>query len=196
MSCNSCHADGHTNGLLNDNLSDGSFGAPKRVLSLLGHSKTAPFAWSGTATTLHEQIKNSLTQTMQADDTPTEEQITALAAYIETLEAPPSIDEARGIQDQKAVDRGRSLFTKLECANCHAAPAYTTPDTYDVGIHDKQGNRKFNPPSLIGVGQRGPYFHDNTAASLDDVFLKHKHQLNRDLEPSELTDLLTFLRSL
>ena len=26
MSCNSCHTNGHTNGMLNDNFSDGSFG--------------------------------------------------------------------------------------------------------------------------------------------------------------------------
>src|SRR5262249_8233963 len=28
MSCHSCHTDGHSNGLLNDNLGDGSFDAP------------------------------------------------------------------------------------------------------------------------------------------------------------------------
>ncbi len=196
MSCNSCHADGHTNGLLNDNLSDGSFGAPKRVLSLLGHSNTAPFAWSGSAPTLKEQINNSLTKTMQADEPPTDEQVAALAAYVETLEAPPSIDTVRGVLNQKSVERGRALFNKLECANCHAAPTYTTPDTYDVGLDDKQGNRKFNPPSLIGVGQRGPYFHDSRATSLEAVFSEYKHQLGKELEPSELGELISFLRSL
>src|SRR5262249_25769365 len=45
MSCNSCHTDGHTNGLLVDTLGDGSFGTPKRVLSLLGVRDTAPYAW-------------------------------------------------------------------------------------------------------------------------------------------------------
>ena len=47
MSCHSCHPDGHTNGLLNDNLGDGNFGAPKRVLSLLGVGQTGPWAWNG-----------------------------------------------------------------------------------------------------------------------------------------------------
>ena len=32
MSCHSCHVDGHTSGFLNDNFSDQSFGAPKRIL--------------------------------------------------------------------------------------------------------------------------------------------------------------------
>src|SRR2546429_167098 len=48
FSCHSCHTDGHSNGLLNDNLGDGSFGAPKRVLSLLGVRDTGPWAWNGT----------------------------------------------------------------------------------------------------------------------------------------------------
>jgi hypothetical protein len=47
FSCNSCHPNGHTNGRLNDNFSDGSFGTPKRVLSLLGVKDTGPWAWNG-----------------------------------------------------------------------------------------------------------------------------------------------------
>lgn len=196
MSCHSCHPDGHTNGLLNDNFSDASFGAPKRVLSLLGRAHTEPFAWTGTAETLTAQIHKSLSHTMQADEPPTEEQLTALVAYVETLTPPPSIDQVRGVQDKKSVERGHQLFGTLECINCHKPPMFTTPDTYDVGIHDKLGKNKFNPPSLLGVGQRGPYFHDNRAASLEDVFHKYKHQLGRDLSAAELADLLSFLRSL
>lgn len=196
MSCHSCHTDGHTNGLLNDNFSDASFGAPKRVLSLLGRADTEPFAWAGTAETLKSQIHKSLTNTMQGDEPPTEEQLTALVAYVESLAPPPPIDLMRGVQDPEAVERGRELFTSMQCVSCHKPPVYTTPDTYDVGIDDKQGNRKFNPPTLLGVGQRGPYFHDNRAASLEDVFLKHQHQLERDLSADELKDLLSFLRSL
>ncbi|MDA1054717.1 MAG: hypothetical protein O3C40_30185 [Planctomycetota bacterium] len=196
MSCHSCHTDGHTNGLLNDNFSDASFGAPKRVLSLLGRRHTEPFAWAGTADTLEAQIHKSMTHTMQGDDPPTAEQLTALAAFVETLAPPPSIDQARGTQDRAAVDRGRELFGNLQCTNCHAPPVFTTPDTYDVGIDDKLGKRKFNPPTLLGVGQRGPYFHDNRATTLEEVFLKHKHQLDHELSADQLKDLLSFLRSL
>ena len=196
MSCHSCHTNGHTNGLLNDNFSDASFGAPKRVLSLLGSANTEPFAWDGTAESLKAQIHKSLSHTMQSDEAPTDEQLTALAAYVETLAPPPSIDQARGTQTLAAVQRGRELFDTLQCNSCHKPPVYTTPETFDVGIYDKQGNREFNPPKLLGVGQRGPYFHDNRAASLKEVFAKHKHQLGRDLSAKELDDLLSFLRSL
>jgi cytochrome c peroxidase len=163
---------------------------------LLGRANTEPFAWAGTAETLEAQVHKSLSHTMQADDPPTDEQLTALAAYVETLAPPPSIDLMRGVQDAQAVSRGGELFGSLRCVNCHEPPVYTTPDTYDVGIDDKLGKNRFNPPTLLGVGQRGPYFHDNRAATLEDVFLEHKHQLERDLTGAELKDLQSFLRSL
>lgn len=196
MSCHSCHTDGHTNGLLNDNFADASFGAPKQVLSTMGRSGTAPFGWLATAEDLAAQIRRSVTNTMQTDLDVTEEQIGALVAYVESLPSPPSIDAVRGTADSKAIRRGERVFTAFECSGCHAAPTYTTPATYDVGLKDKLGQDHFNPPSLRGVGQRGPYFHDNRAESLTDVLVKHQHQLSRPLEADELNDLLAFLRSL
>lgn len=196
MSCHSCHTDGHTNGQLNDNFSDGSFGAPKRVLSLLASAPTAPFAWDGGANDLKTQIRKSLSQTMQIEQPPQEQVIVDLAAFVESLPPPPSLNVARGDADADAIERGRALFAELNCSKCHAPPLYTTPATYDVGIHDKQGNKRFNPPSLIGVGQRGPYFHDSRAEDLVDVFQEHGHQIEGGLSDGQLADLTAFLRSL
>ncbi|MEQ8788277.1 MAG: cytochrome c peroxidase [Pirellulaceae bacterium] len=196
MSCNSCHTDGHTNGLLSDNLSDKSFGAPKRVLSLLGRAGTEPFAWNGSSADYGEQIRKSISLTMQGDETPADRNVEALAAFLATLEPPPSIDDARGTRDEKAVRRGQAVFKAQNCNRCHQAPNYTSPELYDVGLTDKEGNKEFNPPTLRGVGQRGPYFHDASAASLRDVFEIHGHQLQSDLSDRQLSDLLAFLRSL
>jgi DNA-binding beta-propeller fold protein YncE len=196
MSCNSCHTDGHTNGLLSDNLSDKSFGAPKRVLSLLGRAGTEPFAWNGSSASYSEQIRKSISLTMQGDETPPDRDVEALAAFLATLQPPPSIDDARGTRDDKAVARGQAVFKSQKCNRCHQQPSYTSPGLYDVGLIDKQGNRTFNPPTLRGVGQRGPYFHDAGAAALRDVFEIHGHQLQDDLTEEQLEDLLAFLRSL
>ena len=195
MSCHSCHSDGHTNGQKNDNFSDKTFGAPKRVLSLMATTDSAPFGWRGTAETLEAQIETSITQTMQGSP-PSNDQVTALAAYLNTLAPPPSIDVARQSIDRPAIERGKTLFGTLKCASCHAPPSYTTPKLYDVGLKDELEQSTFNPPSLLGVGQRGPYFHDGRAKSLNDVFELHGHQLPRDLSTTELHDLVQFLRSL
>jgi YVTN family beta-propeller protein len=196
MSCHSCHTDGHSNGMLNDNLSDGSFGAPKRVLSLLGAADTAPYAWNGQVTDLPAQIRGSILKTMQRSEPPPEEDVQALAAFLRTLAPPPSLDHLRGTADPAAIARGQQVFHHQKCDRCHAPPSYTTAQAFDVGLEDSQGNRRFNPPSLRGVGQRGPYFHDNRAATLEEVFQVHRHQIASELETRELADLIAFLRSL
>jgi len=215
MSCHSCHTDGHSNGLVNDNLGDGSFGAPKRVLSLLGVGRTAPWAWNGEIDQLEAQIKKSVTTTMRGKP-PSDEQVQALAAFLRTLTpAPPAQpenfdDDAPGGGDRSerrvsraergppaaAIERGRSIFAARRCDRCHTPPEYTSADVYDVGLKDEAGNTKFNPPSLRGVSQRDRLFHDNRAGSLEEVLSKYEHQIGADLSQQELADLVTFLKSL
>ena len=88
MSCHSCHTDGHTNNLLSDTLGDGSYGAPKRVPSLLGVAATGPWTWTGSIPRLEDQIRKSIVTTMHGTK-PTDEQVADLAAYLSSL-APPS----------------------------------------------------------------------------------------------------------
>ncbi|MFL5244752.1 MAG: cytochrome c peroxidase [Gemmataceae bacterium] len=195
LSCHSCHTDGHTNGLLNDNLSDGTFGTPKRVLTLLGVKDTAPWAWNGSVNDLKDQIRNSITLTMRGAK-PTDEQVKDLEAYLQTLAPPPPVKRAGDGADQDSFKRGHEVFNQRGCAACHPPPIYTSKKGYDVGLTDQSGHATFNPPSLRGVSQGGPYFHDNSASSLEDVFVRHRHQLKTDLSKQERADLLDFLRSL
>ncbi len=197
FSCHSCHTDGHTNGLLADTLSDGSYGTPKRVLSLRGVRDTGPWAWNGTMTTLDAQVSKSVTTTMHGRE-PTAEQVEALTAFLHTLAPAPPVGagDGTGDTDAAAVRRGREVFDRQACATCHVPPAYTSAKSYDVGLEDEAGERRFNPPSLRGVSQGGPYFHDGRAATLEDVFARHRHQLKGELPAGELKDLLAFLRAL
>ncbi len=191
FSCQSCHVDGHTNGLLNDNLTDGAFGSPKRVLTLRGIADTSPYAWTGRFTTLADQIRHSARSTMQGDPL-ADDEVNDIAAYLRTLPPPPGI----GSSDKAAAQRGATLFDRLECARCHARPTLTSDRIADVKLKDEKGLTKFNPPSLRGVSQNGPYFHDGRAASLDEVFGKFKHQLDRDLTANEVLDLVEYLNGL
>ena len=191
MSCHSCHPDGHSNGLLNDNLGDGSFGAPKRVLPLMGVGRTGPWGWNGGVADLETQIKKSIETTMRGKE-PSDDQVRALAAFLQSLPAPPRVAPL----DQDAVARGKSVFESHRCSRCHAPPEYTSPAAYDVGLQDELGNSNFNPPSLRGVRHCDRLFHDNRASSLEEVFQRFKHQLNGDLSSADLADLMAFLRSL
>jgi YVTN family beta-propeller protein len=196
MSCHSCHSDGHTSGQLNDNLSDGSFGAPKRVLSLLGAADTGPWAWNGQLESLDEQVQNSITKTMQGA-APDENDVAAIVAYLKSLPPPPppppTLTDAAELA---GIESGRELFHALDCQRCHTPPTYTSPLAYDVGLRDEAGNNRFNPPSLRGAAHRDVFFHDARATSLADVIIEHKHQLKRELTTTETDALLQFLRSL
>ena len=98
--------------------------------------------------------------------------------------------------DQEAYKRGGKIFARHKCATCHTPPLYTSAKTYDIGLRDEAGEKNFNPPSLRGLSQAGPYFHDNRAQTLEEVFTRHRHQLSAPLSSQELSDLLHFLGSL
>lgn len=192
MSCRSCHADGRGNGLSVDTLSDGGFGAPKRVPSLLGVGSTAPWTWLGTIDRLEDQVRKSVETTMRGKP-PTAEQVDDLTAYLRSL-PPPRPTLAEGAEE--SIERGRTLFKTRRCAECHAPPGYTSEGTFDVGLVDEVGHRKFNPPSLRGVGDRAPYLHDGRAATLPDVFLRHRHPKESGWSHNEVEDLSAFLKTL
>lgn len=196
-SCNTCHTDGHTCGLKNDNFSDGSFGTPKRILTLLGAGQTGPWAWNASNAQLEGQVHKSIVSTMQGKPGNASEQtVDAIAAYVRALKPPPSLALARGEIQPGDVERGRRVFERLDCVHCHKPPAYTSDQTYDVGLSDEAGMKRFNPPSLLGVSQLPALFHDNRASTLRDVFLRFKHPDGQAIPESQLDDLLAFLRSL
>lgn len=196
FSCNTCHTDGHTCGLLNDNFSDGSYGTPKRIPPLGGCADTAPYAWNGSNGTLEEQIRHSITLTMDGKpESASDRNVADIAAFLRTLEPAPSLALARGRIDENAVARGAIAFEQWNCDHCHEPPTYTTPRMYDVGHPDEMGQRKWNPPSLRGVSQLPALFHDNSAASLRDVLYYFKHPHGQDLS-GQVDDLVAFLESL
>jgi cytochrome c peroxidase len=198
FSCHSCHTDGHTCGLLNDNFGDNSIGAPKRIPSLLGTRDTGPWAWNGSQPTLARQIEKSLRQTMHAAETHTidPEQVRALDAYLQSLPPAPALRDVRRQLDPTATERGRKLFATLDCVACHRPPVYTSPAVYDVGLHDERGATEFNPPSLRGVSQRPALLHDNRCRSLAELLQVHPDARGTRLAADDQRDLITFLESL
>ncbi|MGZ0171204.1 MAG: cytochrome c peroxidase [Planctomycetales bacterium] len=195
FSCHSCHVDGHSNGGRSDTFGDDTEGAPKRVLSLLGVGETGPWGWNGKKTTLPIQIHQSAASTMRGKGL-SDKSATDLAAFLKTLQPPPPYEPATTSADRALIKDGRQLFESLSCTDCHTGTTLTSPDVYDVGLVDERGLRKFNPPTLRGVGYRENLFHDKRASSLEEVFTKHNHQLDHKLSDTELKSLLRYLRSL
>jgi cytochrome c peroxidase len=197
MSCSSCHIDGYSPDLLADTLGDGRHESPKRIPSLFHVYETGPWSWAGNKPSLDHQIRQTLVTTMHHDENPREalgsvDSITQdLVAYMSSLKVP-----TRSKSTDADIEHGRVLFERQKCSQCHSPEHhFTTPETYDVGVSDEQGTRKFNPPSLLGLKHRRAYFHDARFKSLDDLLKNHPDEKNA-LNETELDQLKAFLLSL
>ncbi|HRE26395.1 MAG TPA: hypothetical protein PK954_07155, partial [Anaerolineales bacterium] len=62
---------------------------------------------------------------------------------------------------------------------------------------DEADKYVFKVPSLRNIGQTGPYLHDGSIPTLEDmVRIMVRHQLGKELEDNEINDMVLFLRSL
>jgi len=195
FSCHTCHPDGHTASATFDTLNDDSFGTQKLAPTLRNVTKTGPWTWHGWQKDLGAAVEKSFTDTMYGPE-PTKEEVRAVVAFLGTLHHPrlPKND------DDPTIARGETVFKEAGCVRCHQPPLYTSPQGYDVKL-DAGGSsyKNFNPPSLVGLSQRGPYLHDGRAKTLDDVleqFHTPRHIGGPTLTEDERRDLLTFLRAL
>jgi DNA-binding beta-propeller fold protein YncE len=194
-SCNSCHTEGHTNGSKFDTQNDGSFGKPKKVLSLRGVTQTSPWTWHGWQKSLDSAISESFVHSMQGNE-PTKDEVAATRAYLETL------TWRKGTPSDAASVRGEKVFKAKNCGSCHdPAKNFSTDSIVQAGLEKVDDFYKgYNPPTLRGVGTRAPYLHDGRAKDLEDVLTEH-HTPSKltgasNCTPQELKDIIAYLNSL
>lgn len=220
MSCNTCHFDGEHDGqtwLL-------GFAGPRNTSSLLGMGDTLPLRWSGEwdeaadsefairmdsfGTGLVEgEMRCSLNPPDCTNHPPhagVSAELDALAAYIRSLNVPLSPGHRQGQPLPEAAQRGRTIFNDpaVGCAACHTPPLYTDNLIHDVGTatDDERIGPTFNTPSLHGIYDTAPYFHDGSAATLYEVVTGPSegggHDVRSLLHEAEIQDLIAFLLSL
>lgn len=142
-------------------------------------------------------------------------ELDALAAYVSSLDAyPRSPHRAPDGSLTADAEVGRALFESvaLGCTTCHAGPNLTDssfvmagePLLHDVGtLTEASGNRLGGPllgidtPTLHGLWNNAPYFHDGSAATvLDVVESTGVHDTTTQLTPTERAQLVEYLLSL
>jgi hypothetical protein len=168
-----------------------------------------------------------------------DEQLYSLGLFLYSLEPPPN---PNAFDDAAA--RGREVFQRERCFTCHPSPLYTNNELSPVldfdpsqdheqrfsimgrsidtdpglTLRTRRGTGYYKVPSLLGLWYRGPFFHDGSLATLEDVFDPARlendyvpsgfrgagveakpifgHEYGLDREASERADLVAFLRTL
>lgn len=208
-SCNTCHSDGHTNGLDFDTMNDGWHDlsnehkrSRKKVPTLRRVTRTGPWTWHGWQTDLEEAMVESFTKSMQGKN-PSREDVEALIAYLDTLDYPRNpFVPADGLVSESA-QRGKRVYESsvAACASCHGGPELTDGKVHDIGLEERGAVYKgYNPPSLVGLYDKDPYLHDGRAADLRETLTKwHAPEEVTglgELNEQELQDLLEYLKTL
>src|SRR5262249_20145886 len=127
--------------------------------------------------------------------------------------------------DRYLAERGRSLFTELQCAACHVPKMQTGPSTVkalnrkyvalysDLLVHDMGTNLadiclnladppEFRTEMLMGLRFRDKFLHDASAKTVQEAIERHggEAQLSRErykaLGDKEKKALLKFLNSI
>ncbi len=149
----------------------------------------------------------------------------ALATYVRGITTSPAPFDKWLAGDNKAISasaqRGFDVFTgKGKCFSCHSGWDFTDHGFHDTGLPDADVGRgkiqpqvvsfdhAFKTPSLRNLFGRGPYMHDGSLTSVEQVvdYYNRGPEQHRDsvpqevtqlnLAPSEKADLLAFLQSL
>jgi hypothetical protein len=197
QSCISCHPDGRADGLNWDQQNDG-LGNPKNTKSLLFSHVTPPSMITGIRKTAELAVRNGILytlQTKQPEQVP--EDIDAYLKQLEPVESPYMAEYKEKDPQQK----GRAIFDRAGCTQCHNGKYFTDMKKYDVGTGDgNDKGRLFDTPTLREIWRTAPYLYDGRAASIDEVLKIHnpenKHGVTQNLTPQELELLKLYINAL
>jgi YVTN family beta-propeller protein len=220
ISCNTCHFEGEHDG----RTWFFGFAGPRNTTSLLGMIETYPLRWSGEwdesadlefanrrenfgSGLIEGEMNCSLSPPDCVNQPPNQGRsydLDCLAAFIDSLQVELSPGHADGQPLTAAELRGQALFNDAElgCVTCHPAPLYTDLLMHDVGTatEDERIGPAYDTPSLRGLYDSAPYFHDGSAATLYDTVTRPspggEHDVRGRLSEAEIEDLIAFLRAL
>jgi mono/diheme cytochrome c family protein len=134
------------------------------------------------------------------------DKLPALQAYQLTLDPPAP---SAGSFDAAAAARGKLVFEgPAQCASCHAGAMLTDADSRlhppadsmvepeTPSYASRSATKQYRTTPLRGVWQHPPYFHDGSAATLEEVAQTYNTKRALGLTGQQISDLAQYLRSL
>jgi len=220
ISCNTCHFEGEHDG----RTWTFGFSGPRNTTSLLGMIETYPLRWSGewdeSADSEFAIIKENfggglIEGDMNCSLSPPDcvhqppnqarsSDLDALSAFIDSLQMPLSPGHANGESLTETELSGQAIYLNpdLGCVECHPPPLYTDLVSHDVGTAtpDEKIGPEYDTPTLRGLYDSAPYFHDGNAVTLYETLTrpssKSEHDVREQLSEVEIEDLIAFLMAL
>jgi cytochrome c peroxidase len=166
-------------------------------------------------------------QKVFAGDATPDNIVKAIAAFERTIISGDTAWDRSKAGNQTALNqsatRGWNIFQAIKCTNCHDGVLFTDQQYHNIGIgmdlrEPDSGRFKvtgrledtgaFKTPTLRDISKSAPYFHDGSAATLEDAvdfmlgggkdnpYLDRKNLEKHNILPDQREDLLSFLRSL
>lgn len=201
LACATCHPDG-----LRDNNVWTTDVGNRRTAILAGRlAGTAPYHWRGERPDLQTSMKATITRL--GGKGLQKKEAEALEAYLLAMPVPAT---DAGDLPSDLIDEGQRIFMSAEagCAGCHMpGMGYRDGKLHDVGTANKSdvglnGTKAvFDTPSLQGVSAGGPYYHDGSAATLEDLVAgantagRHMGDTSH-LSPEQRKALVAYLKTL
>lgn len=132
--------------------------------------------------------------------------LAALQAYQLSLKAPAP---PAGSFDAAAAARGKLVFAgAAKCASCHTgelftdanstlhAPLDSMAEPESPSYASRSATKQYRTSPLKGIWQHAPYFHDGSAATLNDVAQTYNDRQALGLSEQDIQDLVEYLKSL
>jgi cytochrome c peroxidase len=188
---------------------DHAKGHARRTPMLVGRVAAAgPYGWHAESPTIEDRIERSF-GLHRWGALPKHEaanlaaRSTYLVAFLRKGLTPPPRAKREATPEER---RGKEIFTSAEarCTRCHAPDtAYTDRATYPwkrpkLDDFDEDPSADYKTPSLLFVGGHAPYFHDGSAATLDDLIERNADRMGQTshLRRDDRAALVAFLRTL
>lgn len=192
QSCNGCHpGEARADGLNWDLMNDG-IGNPKNCKSMILAHETPPSMISGIRASAHLAVRKGFTL-IQFYNIP-EEKALCVDSYLQALQPVPSPYLVNGNLSEKAI-KGRGVFEKLNCMQCHSGPNFTDMKMHRIGENIEFENG-WDTPTLIEVWRTAPYLFNGRAYTLREVFEKYKHGIDKKISEREIAELVEYVNSL
>jgi cytochrome c peroxidase len=188
---------------------DAPFGFARQTPMLAGRvSRVGPYGWHAESPTLTRRIRDGF-QLHRASDLSTdgktlEDRAVPIALYLRDGLVPPPREE-RPLDEIET--RGKEVFEspQTQCTTCHdprtehtdgnAVPlrGFKTPPLFS-----EDPNRAYKVPSLRFVAGTAPYYHDASAATLEELVDKNLDRMGHTthLSADDRAALVAYLRTL